>query len=176
MATTKKIKPPAKPSKAPPKPSKAPAKKPTSGKPTKAPAKKPPSAPAPSAAELAALKAVSSPVGFQVQILQVAGVQTVGSQTPVPQGRWFAAVPTTPSPRRYHFLLQFEGSTHHFALYSVVDGAGAPRLPPAPGYQRALFTGPVHVISSDRVLTRPEIAAIVGGHEPPSGLAKPPAT
>ena len=139
----------------------------------------PPKAATPStidAGTINALKAVSNRVDFRALVLEDGGPRTVDKQTSIDQGLWFAAVPITPSPRRYQFLMQWEGESHNFVLYSIVDGAGATRLPAGTGWQRALVEGPLHVLASDEPLTRAEIAGIIGGHEPAPGFAKPPNT
>ena len=128
------------------------------------------------AATINALKAVSNRVDFRAIVLEDGGPRTVDKQTSIDQGLWFAAVPITPSPRRYQFLMQWEGETSKFVLYSIIDGGGAARLPAGTGWQRALVEGPLHVLASDEPLTRAEIAGIIGGHEPPPGFAKPPNT
>ncbi len=140
--------------------------------------KKPPSTKpkAASAAEVKAWRAATQAVDVTLEILTSDGIQTVSGGTAVPAGRWFAAVPKTPSARRYHFVLQWQGKTKKFVLCHLVDGAGATRLPPAGGWSRALDTGKIHVLASDLPLTRPQIATIIGGHEPPTGVLKPPNT
>jgi hypothetical protein len=142
----------------------------------KAKPKKPKGAPPPTAAEIKAWRAASQRVDFRLEILTSDGIQTVSGNTAVPAGRWFAAVPLVPVARRYHFVLQWQGISKKFVLVHLVDGAGAARLPPAGGWSRALDAGKIHVIASDMLLTRRQIAAIIGGHEGSTGVAKPPNT
>jgi hypothetical protein len=140
-------------------------------KPTKAGAEAPPTA-----AEIKAWRAASKKVDVRVEILTGTGIQTVAGNATIPAGRWFAAVPLAPPDRRYQYVLQWQGPSKKFVLVHLVDGAGAQRLPPANGWSRALDTGKLHVISSDLQLSRRQLAAILGGHEPPTGTAKPPNT
>jgi hypothetical protein len=104
------------------------------------------------------------------------GIQTVGGNTTIPAGRWFAAVPLVAPVRRYQYVLQWQGASKKFVLCHLVDGSGTLRMPPANGWSRALDAGKLHVIASDLLLSRKQIAAVIGGHEPPIGPAKPPNT
>jgi hypothetical protein len=132
--------------------------------------------PPPTPAEIKAWRAASQDVDVTLEILTNHGIQTAGATTAIPMGRWFAAVPIVPAVRRYQFVLQWQGTSRKFVLCHLVDGAGAQRLPPSNGWMRALDTGRVHVIASDLQLTRRQIAAMIGGHEPPAGMVKPPNT
>lgn len=130
----------------------------------------------PTAAQIKAWRAVSKKVDIKVEILTGDGIQTVAGTTTIPAGRWFAAVPLVAPVRRYQYVLQWQGGSKKFVLCHLVDGAGAQRLPPANGWSRALDAGKLHVISSDLQLSRKQLAAVIGGHEPPAGAAKPPNT
>jgi len=128
------------------------------------------------AAEVTAWRAVTEVVDARIELLASDGIQTVSSANPVPASRWFAAVPMTPSSRRYHFVMQWQDQSKKFVLCHLVDGAGATRVPSAGGWSRALETGRIHVIASDLLLSRPQIATLIGGHEGSTGTAKPPYT
>lgn len=127
-------------------------------------------------AEVTAWRAATQAVAIRVEILTGDGIQTVSGATSVPAGSWFAAVPVMPSSRRYHFVMQWQGKSKKFVLCQLVDGAGATRLPPAAGWCRALESGAIHVLASDLLLTRAQIATLIGGHEGSAGTLKPPYT
>ena len=92
----------------------------------------------------------------------------------------FAVAPVVPTDKRYLYLLQKETKpeTGYIVLLLVVDtreGAGT-RVPPAGAWQRAIIKGTVHLIASNLELTRDQIVAFMGGHEPPPTTAQPPFT
>lgn len=161
MATTKKAKP------------KAPKAKPKAP----APSKKPPKGePPPTKAEVKAWRALTSPIDFVVERLQAGAVEQVPPTTALEPGTWFAVVPTAPPPRRYQFIVQWQGKSRKFILCGLVDGAAA-RLPAAGCWLRALDAGRIHAVSTDRLFTRRQLAAVLGGgHEPTNPLLKPPNT
>jgi hypothetical protein len=92
----------------------------------------------------------------------------------------FAVAPAAPVTRRYLYLLQKETDpeTGVIVLLLVADThhAAATRVPPAGAWQCAIVTGTVHLLASNLELTRQDIVAFIGGHEPPPTPAKPPHT
>ena len=126
---------------------------------------------------VAALIAGSEAVAYRLLVLGADGPQTYADgadEIVVAPPTLFAVAPDAPSPRRYHFLLQKEDASGWVVLLHVVDGAAPTRVPAAPGWQRAIVNGTVHVIASDFPLSREDIVALIGGHEPPPSSARPP--
>jgi hypothetical protein len=129
-------------------------------------------------AEIKALRASVQDVEVRVEVLTSTGIQKL-ARLEVPRGQWCAMFPKKPPARRYQYVLQWQADSpkgKDFILCHLVDGVGATRLPPANGWIRALDRGELQVLTSDVLLSRRQIAAIIGGHEPPSGIAKPPNT
>lgn len=165
--TTKKPTPKAAPAKKP-----GPAK-PASAKPTQVP-KKPTTVPVASGAILAASEAVP----FHLEVLALDGQVTVytanAGDLVVSPPEWIAVVPVTPCARRYLFLIQIYDADRKFAMLSMIDGASAPRMPAAGGWLRPIVVGTFHLIGSDRLLSRRDIASIIGGHTGKPGESVPP--
>lgn len=141
-------------------------------KPTQVP-KKPTTVPVASGDILAASEAVP----FRLEVRQADG--SVATHQPdqvdeVSPPDWMAVVPVTPCARRYLFLIQIYDDDRKFAMLPMIDGAGAPRLPAAGGWFRPIVHGPLHLIGSDRLLTRRDIAGIIGGHAGKPGETVPP--
>jgi hypothetical protein len=90
----------------------------------------------------------------------------------------FAVAPVAPVARRYLYLLQQETDPESgfIVLLSIVDTSevAGTRVPPVGAWQRAIVRGTVHLLASDLELTREQIAAFIGGHEPPPQRAHPP--
>jgi hypothetical protein len=161
------------PKKKKPAPSAAKAKKPASKSPPKPTAGK---EPPPTKAEIAAWRAASSAIDLVVEVQTDGAPRRQESAAPVAIASWFAVHATTPPPRRYQFVLQWQRGSRKFIVCYQHDGVAA-RLPGAGGWLRALDTGRIHAVSSDLRLTRRQLAAVLGGgHEPPTGVAKPPNT
>lgn len=160
------------------KPTKAPSKKASSTKASSKPAPKPKAgaeAP-PTKAEIAAWRAASSALDLVVELQTDGAPRRHEAAVPVAIASWFAVHATTPPTRRYQFVLQWQRGTRKFIVCYQHDGV-ASRLPGAGGWLRALDTGRIHAVSSDLRLTRRQLAAVLGGgHEPPTGVAKPPNT
>ena len=135
--------------------------------------KKPTTVPVASGAVLAASEAVP----FHLEVMGLDGQVTVQTTTPgdleVSPPEWMAVVPVTPCARRYLFLIQIYDD-HKFAMLPMIDGAGAPRLPAAGGWVRPIVVGRLHLIGSDRLLSRRDIAGIIGGHSGKPGDSTPP--
>lgn len=156
-----------------PAPSAAKAKKPASKSPPKPTAGQ---EPPPTKAEIAAWRAASSAIDLVVEVQTDGAPRRQESAAPVAIASWFAVHATTPPPRRYQFVLQWQRGSRKFIVCYQHDGVAA-RLPGAGGWLRALDTGRIHAVSSDLRLTRRQLAAVLGGgHEPPTGVAKPPNT
>jgi hypothetical protein len=130
----------------------------------------------PTAAEIKAWRAAARKLDVRIEIRDRDGVTTASGGTSIPAGRWYAVVPVSPSPRPYQFVLQWQGTSKKFILSHLGEDADAARLPLGRGWIRSLDAGRVHVIASDQPLTRRQLAAVIGGHEPNPGTAKPPNT
>ena len=77
---------------------------------------------------------------------------------------WFAVEPTPPSPRRWLHLVQLEPDDGDgFIMLQAQDGASAPRLPAGAGWLRAIVDGKLRLVAADRLLTRADIARVLGG-------------
>ncbi len=154
-------------------PKKAAVAKKAPAKPTQVP-KKPTTVPVASGVVLAASEAVP----FHLEVLALDGQVTVYTANTgdlvVSPPEWIAVVPVTPCARRYLFLIQIYDADRKFAMLSMIDGAGAPRLPAAGGWLRPIVVGTFHLIGSDRLLSRRDIAGIIGGHAGKPGEAQPP--
>lgn len=139
---------------------------------TQAP-KKPTTVPVASGAVLAASEAVP----FHLEVMGLDGQVTVytanAGDLEVSPPEWMAVVPVTPCARRYLFLIQIYDD-HKFAMLPMIDGANASRLPAAGGWVRPVVVGRFHLIGSDRLLSRRDIAGIIGGHTGKPGEAIPP--
>ena len=168
-SSTKKPAPKAPPPKQPAAAKKAPAK------PTQVP-KKPTTVPVASGAVLA----VSEAVPFHLEVMALDGQVTVYTANTgdleVSPPEWMAVVPVTPCARRYLFLIQIYDGDRKFAMLPMIDGANAPRLPAAGGWVRPIVVGTFHLIGSDRLLSRRDIAGIIGGHTGKPGESVPPNT
>lgn len=121
--------------------------------------------------------AVSEAVPFHLEVMGLDGRVTVYTTNTgdleVSPPEWMAVVPVTPCARRYLFLIQIYDD-HKFAMLPMIDGAGAPRLPAAGGWVRPIVVGRLHLIGSDRLLSRRDIAGIIGGHTGKPGDTQPP--
>lgn len=135
--------------------------------------KKPTTVPVASGAVLAASEAVP----FHLEVMSLDGQVTVYTANTgdleVSPPEWMAVVPVTPCARRYLFLIQIYDD-HKFAMLPMIDGANAPRLPAAGGWVRPVVVGRFHLIGSDRLLSRRDIAGIIGGHSGKPGDSTPP--
>lgn len=137
-----------------------------------------PGGPAPAPGAPGALPIESVPV--QLIALEPTGAQAYDNTDELQIGppTLFAVAPLTAVARRYLYLLQqeTEPDTGLVVLLSIVDtrDAAATRVPPAGAWQRAIVPGTVHLLASDLELTREQIVAFMGGHEPPPTQARPP--
>jgi hypothetical protein len=125
------------------------------------------------------ITAASDAVGFQLQVRGAGGTTTYADgadEIVVGPPTWFALVLAAATTRRYLHLVQREATSGQVVLLAMIDGSGATRIPPAPGWQRAIVEGTVHAIASDLLLTRADIVALSGGHQPPPTEARPPYT
>ena len=173
MATSKSksgsgSKPAAKPAAAAAKP--APAKPAAAAKPSAKPA----AVASPSVAEIIA---ASEAIAYALVVRASTGATTYTDATDeivVGPPTWFALTPVAPTTRRYLYLIQKEDASGHIVLLHLVDGAGATRVPAASGWQRAIVDGTLHLLASNLLLTRADLVALIGGHEPPPSSTKPP--
>ena len=121
--------------------------------------------------------AVTEAVPFNLEVMGLDGRVTVytanTAELEVSPPEWMAVVPLMPCARRYLFLIQIYDD-HKFAMLPMIDGAGAPRLPAAGGWVRPIVVGRFHLIGSDRLLSRRDIAGIIGGHAGKPGDTQPP--
>ncbi|MFO0758611.1 MAG: hypothetical protein U0359_19110 [Byssovorax sp.] len=118
---------------------------------------------------------------ISLSVLEGTGPTELGGEgdiIPIAPPTWFFVTLKETVSTRYAFLLQKETGTGYVVLLGLVDRreSASGRLPPAGGYQRAVVDGTVHVLVSDDPLTREEIVAFIGGHEPPTKKAVPPYT
>ena len=158
----------------------APAKAaPAKAAPAKAAPAKPAAQPAAAAHTVAEIIAASEAVDYRLVVRTATGPTTYTEDTTeivVGPPTWFALETVNPTARRYLHLIHKEASSGQIVLVHLTDGAGATRVPPANGWLRALVEGSLHLISSDLQLSRPDIVELIGGHEPPTGTARPPFT
>lgn len=174
---------PAKPAPAKPAPAPAPAKpapakpapaKPAAAKPAAKPSAKSAAVASPSVAEIIA---ASEAIAYALIVRASTGSTTYTDATDeivVGPPTLFALAPVAPPTRRFLYLIQKEAASGHIVLVHVVDGAGATRVPAATGWQRAIVEGTLHLLASDLLLTRADLVALIGGHEPPPSSTKPP--
>ena len=128
---------------------------------------------------VADILAASAAVDYHLVLLGSAGPMTYTEDTrdiEVSPPTWFALVPVRPTRRRYVYVLQKEVGTDRIVVIHLIDGSGAVRVPPANGWLRAVVVGMLHLVESDLFLSRCDFVAVIGGHEPPPGYARPPFT
>lgn len=152
----------------------------------KAPAKKS-TAKKPSAKEALVKKAPAveiSAIAFETSYLDEKGVEhkltPEGEEIELAAGTWCALTIAPGVNKRFLYLLQAE-ENGAFVLYMLTDlKAVGPelmlRLPRTGAFLRTLVTGTLHVLGSNKQLSREQIAKHIGGHEPPPQQAKPPYT
>src|ERR1043166_5759539 len=141
-----------------------------------APAGNTPAANSPAAAAGLAIEAVT----VQLIVLDASGPLVYDNPDELQLGppTLFAVGAVSAIGKRYLYLLQQETDPESgfVVLLSILDTSEAPstRVPPVGCWQRAIVRGTVHLLASDLELTREQIVAFIGGHEPPPTRAQPP--
>ncbi|MBK8255926.1 MAG: hypothetical protein IPK82_25075 [Polyangiaceae bacterium] len=133
-----------------------------------------------------AIGAITAPP-FQLTVLEKNGPRVLGGagdSFAVAPPTLFAATLLSPPEKRYLHLVQ--KTTHSpiadelglivFLAVNDCDESTTLRFPSAGTYLRAMVKGSVHVLASDKILTREQIIAHVGGHEPGPTHSRPPYT
>lgn len=121
----------------------------------------------------------------RVTVLESEGLNDLegpGDEIEIGPPTFFAVMLTAPIARRYLYLLQKETGTDEIVVLGLFDressesGGEGLRFPPSPAWARAIVDGTVHVLGANRLVSRREIVAFIGGHQPPPKPTKPPYT